>query len=300
MKKFFGVVIAVMLCMCMMVPAAFAADEASDADAVVDSLVGMIEGVASGETSDILGDLNLGELNLGELDLDGMLGSFIEQEISDDETDPQVKVEQALQDAEASAEKEIGIDLSWLTTLLAEDVNVDAINTFFADFSMDEMPDLLTVISEAFSIGGIDMANFDASALGNFDISKLVGGSTDTKTVKPEGIATDVASADSSMVTTDLVTGIMDGLSGGLEMLGMDVDGLLASMSDNEIINFFANMYIGFIGDVEDTTTTAPTTTAPAPQKTPDTGDTASVAVAFATLCVATAAAGVCLKKKED
>lgn len=302
MKKFFGVAIAVVLCVCMMVPVAFATEEEkiSEANAAVDSLIGIIDGVASGDTSDVLNDLGLGELNLGDLDLSGMLGSFIEEEIADDETDPQVKVEQALQDAQASAEKEIGIDLSWLTDLLYEDVNVEAINEFFAGFSMDEMPDLLTVISEAFSVGGIDMANFDASALGNFDISTLLGGSAETKTVKPEGIATDVASADSSMLTTDLVTGIMDSLGGGLEMMGLDVDGLLASMGDNEIINFFANMYIGFIGEVEESTTAAPTTTAPAPQKTPDTGDTASVAVAFAALCVATAAAGVCLKKKED
>lgn len=284
MKKFFGVVIAVMLCICMMVPVALAADEASEADAIVDGIVGIIEGAASGETSDILGDLGLGELDLG-----GMLGSFIEQEAADEEIDPQVKVEQALQDAP------VAIDLGWLTTLLGEDVDADVINSFFAGFNSADMPDLLTVISEAFSVGGIDMANFDASALGNFDISKLLGGSD---TVKPEGIATDVASGDSSMITTDLVTGIMDGLKGGLEMLGLNTDELLASMGDNEIINFFANMYIGFIGDVEDTT--APTTTAPAPQKTPNTGDTASVAVALATLCVATAAAGVCLKKKED
>lgn len=284
MKKFFGVVIAVMLCICMMVPVALAADEASEADAIVDGIVGIIEGAASGETSDILGDLGLGELDLG-----GMLGSFIEQEAADEEIDPQVKVEQALQDAP------VDIDLGWLTTLLGEDVDADVINSFFAGFNSADMPDLLTVISEAFSLGGIDMANFDASALGNFDISKLLGGSD---TVKPEGIATDVASGDSSMITTDLVTGIMDGLKGGLEMLGLNTDELLASMGDNEIINFFANMYIGFIGDVEDTT--APTTTAPAPQKTPNTGDTASVAVALATLCVATAAAGVCLKKKED
>ena len=291
MKKFFGVVIAVVLCMCMMAPAALAADET---DAIVDGIVGLIEGVATGDTSDVLGDLNLGEFNFGD-----MINSFIEEDAAEEEIDPQVKVEEALQDAQASAEKEVGIDLSWLTDLLAEDVNVDAINNFFADFDTADMPDLLTVISEAFSIGGIDMANFDASALGNFDISTLLGGSTATKTVKPEGIATDVASGDSSMLTTDIVTGIMDSLGGGLEMMGLDVDGLLASMGDNEIINFFANMYIGFIGEVEESTT-APTTTAPAPQKTPNTGDTASAAVAAVALCVAVAAAGVCLKKKED
>lgn len=289
MKKFFGVVIAVVLCMCMMVPAAFAA---SETDAIVDGIVGVIEGVATGESSDILG-----ELDLGSLDLSGMLGSFMEE----DEVDPQVKVEEALQDAEVKAENEMGIDLSWLTDLLAEDINVDAINNLFADFEMDDMPDLLTIISEVFGGAGIDMANFDATALGNFDISTLLGGSTAAdETVKPQGIATDVASADSSMVTTDLITGMVDGLSGGLQMLGLNPDELLGSMGDNEIINFFANMYIGFIGEVEESTTAAPTTTAPAPEKTPDTGDTASVAVALATLCVATAAAGVCLKKKED
>ena len=91
MKKFFGVVIAVVLCMCMMVPAAFAA---SEADAIVDGFVGVIEGVASGESSDVLGELDLGNLDLG-----GMIGSFIESETADDEVDPQVKVEEALQDA---------------------------------------------------------------------------------------------------------------------------------------------------------------------------------------------------------
>lgn len=293
MKKFFGVVIAVMLCMCMMVPAAFAA---SETDAIVDGIVGVIEGVATGESSDILGELDLGNLDLG-----GVIGSIIEEDAAADEVDPQVKVEEALQDAQVEAEKEMGIDLSWLTDLLAEDVNVEAINNLFADFEMADMPDLLTVISEVFGGAGIDMANFDATALGNFDISTLLGGSTADadETVKPQGIATDVASADSSMLTTDLVTGLVDGLSGGLQMLGLNPDELLSSMSDNEIINFFANMYIGFIGEVEESTT-APTTTAPAPEKTPDTGDTASVAVALATLCVATAAAGVCLKKKED
>lgn len=304
MKKFFGVAIAVMLCVCLMAPAALAAEET---DAVVDGIVGIIEGAASGETSDILGDLDLGNLDLG-----GMINSFIEEEQAADEVDPQVKVEEALQDAQVEAEKEMGIDLSWLTTLLAEDVNVDAINSFFADFEMADMPDLLTVISEAFSGAGIDMANFDATALGNFDIETLVGGETvdpadlasPTDSEKPLGIATDVASDDASMATTDLVTGLLDSLTGGLQMVGLNPDELLGSMGDNEIINFFANMYIGFIGEVEESTTatetTAAPTTAPAPQKTPDTGDTATVAVALATLCVATAAAGVCLKKKED
>lgn len=278
-KKFFGVVIAVVLCICMMAPAAFAA---SETDAIVDGLTGLIGSFASGDTERILGELNLGELDFGEL-----LGSFIEDEIAADEADPQVKFEQAIQGVQEDMSKK-GLDLSWLTTILGEEVDADAITSVFANFDAANLPDLLTVISEAIGTAGIDMANFDASALGNFDIEALLGGADSSVT---SDLATD-ASTDNSMFTTDLVTGIMDGLKGGLTMLGVDADALLSSMSDNEIINFFANMYLGFLGDVEETTTKAP--------ETPDTGDTASVTVALATLCVAVAAAGVCLKKKED
>lgn len=279
MKKFFGVVIAVVLCVCMMAPAAFAA---SETDAIVDGLTDIISGFASGDTESILGELNLGDLDLG-----GMLGTFIEDEIAADEADPQVKFEQAIQGVQEDMSKK-GLDLSWLTTILGEKVDAEAINNVFADFDPANIPDLLTVISESIGFAGIDMANFDASALGNFDINALLGGSDDAK---PTGTATD-ASTDNSMLTTDLITGVMDGLKGGLTMLGVDADALLSSMSDNEIINFFANMYLGFLGDVPESTTKAP--------ETPDTGDTADVAVAALTLCVAVAAAGVCLKKKED
>ena len=216
-----------------------------------------------------------------------MLGTFIEDEIAADEADPQVKFEQAIQGVQEDMSKK-GLDLSWLTTILGEKVDAEAINNVFADFDPANIPDLLTVISESIGFAGIDMANFDASALGNFDINALLGGSDDAK---PTGTATD-ASTDNSMLTTDLITGVMDGLKGGLTMLGVDADALLSSMSDNEIINFFANMYLGFLGDVPESTTKAP--------ETPDTGDTADVAVAALTLCVAVAAAGVCLKKKED
>ena len=77
-------------------------------------------------------------------------------------------------------------------------------------------------------------------------------------------------------------------------------------MLDNEIVNFFANMYIGFSGEVEEPTeeptvvTTEPTTKPVVTTKTPDTGDTSAVFAAIATLTVASAAAFVCLKKKEN
>ena len=97
----------------------------------------------------------------------------------------------------------------------------------------------------------------------------------------------------------------MDSLMGGLSSLGIDtsaIEGLL----DNDIVNFFANMYIGLgqIGDKDEdpTTTTASSTTKPAAAttKTPKTGDTSTVFVALGTLSVAAAAAFICLKKKKD
>lgn len=281
MKKFFGVVVAVVLCVCMMAPAALAAEET---DVILDGIVGLIEGAASEDSSDVLG-----QLGLGELDLSGIIGSIVEEDEAKDEVDAQVKAEEAIQDAQDTVEEKSGLDLSWLTTILGENVDADAVSSVFADFDEANMPDLLAVISESIGTAGIDMANFDASTLGSFDISTLLGGADDS--AKPSGTATDVADDDSSMASTDLVTGIMDGLRGGLNMLGLDADALLASMGDSDIINFFANMYIGFIGEVETETSV---------EETPDTGDTASVSIALATLGVATVAAGVCLKKKED
>ena len=50
----------------------------------------------------------------------------------------------------------------------------------------------------------------------------------------------------------------------------------------------------------EPTVTTEPTTKPVVTTKTPDTGDTSAVFAAIATLTVASAAAFVCLKKKEN
>ena len=76
------------------------------------------------------------------------------------------------------------------------------------------------------------------------------------------------------------------------------------------MFSLFKKLFKGFdpeIIEVEETTTEEPTviTTTEAPTtvvttKTPDTGDTLAVFAAIATLTVASAAAFVCLKKKEN
>lgn len=287
MKKFIGVLLTVILCMCMTVPAAFAAAE----DALTEGIAGLVGGIISGDGS-------LESLDLGSFDLGGIIEGFAQEEKDNEETDTQVKLEQGLQDAMDTVASKLpsadttGIDLSWLTTLLGDSVDAEVVNETFADVDTAEMSSLLTVIADAFGGAGIDMTAFSIDELGKFDITTLLGGAEE---VKPSGTATDVAPDDSSMATTDLVTGILDTLRGGLTTIGIDADALLGSMADNELINFFANMYIGFVGPVAEDTSTSTST-----ESTPETGDTSSVVVALATLCVATATAGVCLKKKED
>lgn len=288
MKKFIGVLLTVILCVCMTMPVAFASAE----DALAGGIADLVGGILSGDTS-------TDSLGLGSFDLSGIVGSFIEEEEAKEQVDPQVQIEQALQDAKDTVASKVPgmesvIDFSWLTNTLADSADKAAAESAVAEISADEMPGLLTVIANAFSGAGIDMTTFDVSALGKFDIVTLLGGADSDTGIK--GTATDVAPSDSSMVTTDIVTGIFDTLKGGLSTVGIDADALLGSLGDNELINFFANMYIGFCGPVatDEEVSSEDTTCCP------DTGDTASAIVAVATLCVATAAAGVCLKKKED
>lgn len=284
MKKFIGVLLTVVLCACLTVPVAFASAEEEVAGGIAD----LIGGIVSGDGS-------LDSLDLGSFDIGGIVGSFIEEEEANEQIDAQVKVEQALQDAKDKVTASTGMDLSWLTTILGEDVDAEVVNEVFADFDSAEMPDLLTLIANAFSGAGIDMTTFSVSELGNFDIAKLLGGADSDATFT--GTATEVVPSDMASNATDLMTGIIDTLKGGLGSLGIDTDALLGSMSDSKLINFFANMYIGFVGSVEDESSTTATTTTTAQ---PETGDTASAVIAVATLLTATAAAGVCLKKKED
>lgn len=272
MKKFLSVAVAVLMCVCLMAPTAFAAEE---------SLASLLEGVDLGALSEtdiagILGNLGLENLDIAE----------IEKLISGEDVDTQVKVEQALQDVQASAPVSSGIDLSQLAAILPMDTS--AFVEMFEDFDTADIPALLSTISTSMSGAGIDMSSFDLSSLGSFDITSVLtslGGASNFA----------AGGGDISSTVTNAVSGLADKLLGGMSTLGLDtsaIEGLL----DNEIVNFFANMYIGFIGKVDESTTAAPTTTAAAVP----TGDSTSVVAALAVLGVASVAAGVCLKKKDE
>lgn len=257
MKKILGILVVAMLCVCMLVPTASAALS----DIEIDEIVG---GVGSEDLEEM------------EAALDKYLAGS-----SDSESTTKASATELL-------------DLSWLTSILTTDTT--AFTEMLSGFDASNLESLLTVVSESMSGAGIDLANFDLSALGSFDITSVLSSAA----VLSGGETQDMAST-----VTNLTAGLAETLKSGLTALGLDTE-TIEGILDNEIVNFFANMYIGFIGEVEEETTaetTKETTTkkpAVVTTKTPETGDTSSVVVAMATLAIASAAAAVCLKKKED
>ena len=266
MKKFFGVIVAITMCVCLLVPATFAAGDIDLGALTTEDLKAIVA-----------------DLNLGDIDVDTLLA-----DIESGDKDALALLEDAIANLQVED-----------TTAAATDESVDmgAIEDVLGGVSSDDMSSLMGTVEDAFGGAGIDLGGFD---LGSFDIATILSGSGSSSEGSSEG--GDVASG-----ATDMVTGIVDTLMGGLEALGLDTT-MIEGMLDNEIVNFFANMYIGYVGTVDETTTAAPETTAPSTTKkpavvtteTPKTGDTSAVIAAIATLSVASAAAFVCLKKKEN
>ena len=247
MKKFLGVLVAITLCACMLVPMASAAE----GDLI----------------SDILAGANLSELNEADLsaiisDL-GLEGIDV-QAILGGDADALAKLESAV----------AGLDSEETTAAQASGSTSDDLSGMLGDLSSGDMDSLIGSVGDAFSDAGV---NLESAAPGS-DVAGQVG-------------------------SNDMMAGLMDSLFGTLESFGLDTS-MIEGMLDNEIVNFFANMYIGYVGQVEETTTAAPETTTQKPvvvtTKTPDTGDTSAVFAALATITVASAAAFVCLKKKEN
>ena len=259
MKKILGILVVAMLCVCMLVPTASAALS----DIELDEIVGGVDAA----------DLEEMEAALDKY-LSGSSGSST---------------------TAASSTASGLLDLSWLTSVLTTDTS--AFTEMLSGFDASNLEDLLAVVSESMSGAGIDLASFDLSALGSFDITSVLSSTA----VLSGGDTQDMAAT-----VTNLTAGLAETLKSGLTALGLDtatIEGIL----DNEIVNFFANMYIGFIGEVEEETTAEETTTEATTKKpavvtteTPKTGDTSAVVVAISTLAIASAAAVVCLKKKED
>lgn len=273
MKKFLGVIVALTMCVCLLLPTALAADSTALGDIDLGAL-----------SSDELATL-LGDVDLGGLDLDSILADI---EAGDEDALA------TLEDALAKIQAEV-TTTSATGSVDSGSMDMGAIEDMVGDLSTDDMSALMDTVGGVFSGAGVDLGGFD---LGSFDVASVLSGSGSSSEGSTEG--GDIASG-----ATDTVTGIVDSLMGGLEALGLDTS-MIEGMLGNDIVNFFANMYIGYVGEVEETTA-APTTTAPTTKKpavvtteTPKTGDTSAVIAAIATISVASAAAFVCLKKKEN
>ncbi len=222
---------------------------------------------------DSLGDLSssLGGLDLSGFDIDGIKDAAGNLEAGLGETDILGTITGLLggltggsdSDGDSSSDILSGFDPSGLLTSFTEGLDLSSLTTLFDG------------LTSALGGEGIDLSGF---SFGDFDISSILSGN--------QGTGAGVA-------------GIMDTFGGVLETLGLD-SAIIESLLDNDIVNFFANLYLG--GVEEDTTpeTTEADSTEPqtVTNTVPQTGDTSTVMVAIATLSVASAAAFVCTRKK--
>ncbi len=250
MKKFLGVLVAITLCACMLVPMASAAEG--------DLISDIFAGIDLGELSEADLSTIISDLGLEGIDVEAILGG---------DSDALAKLEDAI--AGLEGEETTAAQASGSTDSAADDILGDMIG----DLEAGDMDSLLGSVGDAFSDAGVDLEN----AAPGSDIAGQVD-------------------------SNNMMAGLMDTIFGALESLGLDTS-MIEGMLDNDIVNFFANMYIGFIGEVPEETTVAPETTKKpvvVTTKTPDTGDTSAVFAALATITVASAAAFVCLKKKEN
>lgn len=308
MKKFLGVLVVVALCICMIVPAAMA--KGTDLSSILDGVD--IGSLTDGELASILKGLDLDGLDTdaikNALGGDSSSASKIESALKNLGTDSGTGSDSTGSDALSGISGLLGgIDLSKISGLISDP---SAITDMFGGLlgggsdngsgtsssSGFDISSLMDTISGAFSGAGFDIGSLtEGFDMGSFDFSSILGGLTGGSDSSNPG--------QSSNGAMDVMSGIMDTLTSGLSGLGIDtsaIEGLL----DNELVNFFANMYIG-LGKVikpDTETTTAPVTSKPAAvtKKNPKTGDTADVFVALGVLTVATAAAFVCLKKKKE
>ena len=259
MKKFFGVIVAVMLCVSMLMTSVSAASDLEE----------LLEGVDLGglSVSDI--ESILGDLDLEDVDIEAIISSFEE----DDDTVDQI--ESALQDMNSVQASNSGngtasnsFDLASIIKLIPVDEQTSNILSGVVSVLSDGgLQSLMSSVVGTFNGSGISLASYET---GEFNIAKL---------------------AESATQST---ASIVDMILSALEGLGLDTT-LVEGLLDNEIVNFFANLYIGFIGKVPESTVPPVVTTKP-----PKTGDTSAVLVALGTLVVASGAAFVCMKKKEE
>ncbi len=272
------------------------------------ALSGITDSIASGDTSalsgitDSLGSLTGGASGSASTDsivsgLSDAIGSLTGGNSTED----------AIKDSAISGLSGLfgGMDMSWLSGVVSDPSSLLSMFTGGSGGSAGgfDFSSIMDMISGAFSGNGLDISALTSGIdLGSFDIGSVLG-----------GLMGGDAAGSAAGGISDKVAGISDMLKGGLESMGLDPS-IADKLLDNEIVNFFANLFIGlgdlvsgngdigsmvgglFGGGDDSSSGGAPDYSAPV---TPATGDNGAVFAAFGVLCAASCAAFVCLKKKK-
>ena len=351
MRKFFSIFVAVAMLVCLCIPA-FAADtdslaslldgvdvnalsdvelasileglnlEGIDLDSiraafsdsgntsgVSDTLSGITDSIGSGDTSALSGITD----SLGSLGGDGATGNASTDSLLSGLTDTigfltgDNGEDDPIKDGVISGISSLfgGMDMSWLEGVVSDPSSILSMFTGGSGASAGglDFGAIMEMISGAFSGNGLDLGALTSGMdLGSFDISSILGGLG--------GGAGDGGNIASGI--SDKVAGISDMLKSGLESMGLDPS-IVDKLLDNEIVNFFANLFIGLgdlvsgngdIGSVVgglfggDDSSSGGNSGSSAPV-TPNTGDNAAVFAALGVLLAASCAAFICLKKKK-
>lgn len=283
-------------------------DSISSGSIDTDALSGIADSISSGDTSslsgiaDSLGSLTGGATGTASTDsIVSGLGDAIGKYTSDSGEDDPIK------DGIISGMSSLfgGMDMSWLEGVVSDPESLLSMFTGGNGGSAGgfDFNSIMDMISGAFSGNGLDIAALTGGMdLGSFDIGSVLGGL----------MGGDAAGGVAGGIS-DKVAGISDMLKSGLESMGLDPS-IADTLLDNEIVNFFANLFIGLKdvisgeGDIgsmigglmggDDGSSSGGGSGDYSAPATPNTGDDMAAFAALGVLCAASCAAFVCLKKK--
>ena len=287
----------------------FGGSDSGKTSGVSDALSGITDSIGSGDTSALSGITD----SLGSLGGDGATGTASTDSLLSGLTDTIGNLtgdngeDDPIKDGIISGISNLfgGMDMSWLDGVVSDPGSILSMFTGGSGASAGglDFGAIMEMISGAFSGNGLDLGALTSGMdLGSFDIASVLGGIGGGSAGDGGNIASGIS---------DKVAGISDMLKSGLQSMGLD-PAIVDKLLDNEIVNFFANLFIGLgdlvsgngdIGSVvgglfggDDSSSGGSVSSEPV---TPNTGDNGAVFAALGVLTAASCAAFVCLKKKK-